>query len=150
MKELEEFFRQKIRAVDVGNGRWALNFPMYKIEGGMYEIYLIQRGNAFILSDEGATMEELDKIMKAQKARGADFETGGLIKRAKSMIPILVPLFLSSFRRADELATAMEARCYRGDVNRTKLKLLKYQRIDYIAMVVLMMYTLLIVVTRIF
>ena len=64
MKELEEFFRQKIKAVDVGNGRWALNFPMYKIEGGMYEIYLIQRGSAFILSDEGATMEELDKIFE--------------------------------------------------------------------------------------
>lgn len=66
--------------------------------------------------------EETDKIMKAQTARGADFETGNIIKRAKAMLPLLIPLFISAFRRADELATAMEARCYRGGVNRTKMK----------------------------
>ncbi len=66
--------------------------------------------------------EETEKIMKAQKARGADFETGNLIARAKAMIPILIPLFVSAFRRADELATAMEARCYRGGEGRTKMK----------------------------
>lgn len=66
--------------------------------------------------------EETDKIMKAQTARGADFETGNIIKRAKAMIPLLVPLFISAFRRADELATAMEARCYNGGTNRTKMK----------------------------
>lgn len=66
--------------------------------------------------------EETDKIMKAQKARGADFETGNIIKRAKAMVPLLVPLFVSAFRRADELATAMEARCYNGGENRTKMK----------------------------
>jgi energy-coupling factor transport system permease protein len=66
--------------------------------------------------------EETDKIMKAQTARGADFETGNIIKRAKAMVPLLVPLFISAFRRADELATAMEARCYNGGKNRTKMK----------------------------
>ncbi len=78
-------------------------------------------------------IEELDKIKKAQQARGADFENGGLIKRAKNMIPLLVPLFLSSFRRADELAMAMESRCYRPDMKRTKLRELKYTKNDYYA-----------------
>lgn len=66
--------------------------------------------------------EETDKIMKAQTARGADFESGNIIKRAKAIVPILIPLFISAFRRADELATAMEARCYNGNANRTKMK----------------------------
>ena len=77
--------------------------------------------------------EETDKIMKAQQARGADFETGNIIKRAKSLIPILVPLFISSFRRADELAMAMEARCYKGAIGRTRMKELKYSFRDGIA-----------------
>jgi energy-coupling factor transport system permease protein len=71
-------------------------------------------------------MEEADKIMKAQLARGADFETGGIIKRAKGMIPILVPLFISAFRRADELAMAMESRCYHGGEGRTRMRVLKF------------------------
>ncbi len=70
--------------------------------------------------------EETDKIMKAQMARGADFETGGIIKRAKAMVPILVPLFASAFRRANDLAYAMEARCYNGGEGRTKMRPLKY------------------------
>ena len=69
--------------------------------------------------------------MCAQKARGADFETGSLIERAKALIPILVPLFISAFRRADELATAMECRCYHGGDGRTKMKLLRYKLLDY-------------------
>ena len=69
-------------------------------------------------------LEETDKIMKAQMARGADFESGNLIQRAKSLIPLLVPLFISAFRRADELAMAMEARCYRGGDSRTRMKVL--------------------------
>ena len=79
-------------------------------------------------------IEETDKIMSAQKARGADFESGNLIQKAKALIPILVPLFISAFRRADELATAMECRCYHGGEGRTKLHVLKYQRRDYIAL----------------
>jgi len=75
--------------------------------------------------------EEADKIIKAQKARGADFESGNIIKRAKAMIPLLVPLFVSAFRRADELATAMDARCYHGGANRTRMKQMKMCGLDY-------------------
>lgn len=76
-------------------------------------------------------IEETDKIMSAQKARGADFETGKLTDRVKALVPILVPLFVSAFRRADELATAMECRCYHGGEGRTKMKLLRYRLWDY-------------------
>ncbi|MCI6228195.1 MAG: energy-coupling factor transporter transmembrane protein EcfT, partial [Clostridiales bacterium] len=78
-------------------------------------------------------IEETDKIMSAQKARGADFETGSLLKRARALVPILVPLFISAFRRADELATAMECRCYQGGEGRTKMKLLHYHREDFLS-----------------
>lgn len=78
-------------------------------------------------------MDETDKIMMAQKARGADFESGGLVKKAKSLVPLLVPLFISSFRRADELAMAMEARAYRGGNGRTRMKQLKFTNRDIIA-----------------
>ena len=78
-------------------------------------------------------IEETDKIMSAQKARGADFETGSLMQRVKALVPILVPLFISAFRRADELATAMECRCYHGGEGRTKMKLLRYARRDFLA-----------------
>ena len=78
-------------------------------------------------------IEETDKIMSAQKARGADFENGNILDRAKALIPVLVPLFISAFRRADELATAMECRCYQGGEGRTKMKLLRYSRADLYA-----------------
>lgn len=80
-------------------------------------------------------LEEADKIMKAQMARGADFESGNLINRAKAMIPLLVPLFVSAFRRAGDLAMAMEARCYHGGENRTRLRVLKITRNDWLALV---------------
>ena len=79
-------------------------------------------------------IEETDKIIAAQKARGADMESGNLIQRAKALIPILVPLFVSAFRRAEELATAMECRCYRGDIGRTKMKQLHLSGKDWLAM----------------
>ena len=78
-------------------------------------------------------IEETDKIMSAQKARGADFETGSLLQRVKALVPILVPLFISAFRRADELATAMECRCYQGGEGRTKMKLLRFSYFDFVA-----------------
>ena len=78
-------------------------------------------------------IEETDKIMSAQKARGADFESGNLMHRVKALVPILVPLFISAFRRADDLATAMECRCYQGGDGRTKMKLLRYKRRDFAA-----------------
>ncbi len=85
-------------------------------------------------------LEETDKIMKAQIARGADFESGNLLQRAKSMVPLLVPLFISAFRRANDLAMAMEARCYRGGDGRTKMKPLVYEKKDYLAYVALAVY----------
>ena len=81
-------------------------------------------------------IEETDKIMKAQMARGADFESGNLIQKAKNMVPLLVPLFISAFRRATDLAMAMEARCYRGGEGRTKMKPLHYNRADRFAYVI--------------
>lgn len=84
--------------------------------------------------------DETDKIMKAQMSRGADFETGNIIQKAKNMVPLLVPLFINSFRRAYELATAMEARCYQVDKPRTRLKELKYQRRDWIVSVILVLF----------
>ena len=85
-------------------------------------------------------LEETDKIMKAQKARGADFESGNILKRAKSLIPLLVPLFIAAFKRADELAYAMEARGYRGGDGRTKLHPLKYEKRDLIAFLLLILF----------
>mgnify|MGYP003271448797 FL=1 len=81
--------------------------------------------------------EELEKIMKAQTARGIDFESGGLLKRVKSMVPIIVPLFVAAIRRANDLAMAMESRCYHGGVGRTKLKPLKYEKRDKMAYIFL-------------
>lgn len=95
-------------------------------------------------------LEETDKIMKAQMARGADFESGNVMKRAKALIPLLVPLFISAFRRADELAMAMEARCYRGGENRTRMKVLRYGKNDVVASVFFMFYMGIIIVSRIF
>ena len=85
-------------------------------------------------------LEETDKIMKAQMARGADFESGNIIQRVKNMVPLLVPLFISAFRRANDLALAMEARCYHGGEGRTQMKPLRYQTRDYAAYGVLMAY----------
>jgi len=85
-------------------------------------------------------LEETDKIMKAQIARGADFESGNLVKRAKALVPLLIPLFISAFRRANDLAMAMEARCYRGGEGRTKMKPLVYKKRDRIAYLCLAVY----------
>ena len=93
-------------------------------------------------------VEETEKIMNAQKSRGADFSSGGLIKRAKALIPILIPLLASAFNRADELATAMECRCYRGDKNRTKLVKLEYKARDILWMIVFILILAAIIVLR--
>jgi energy-coupling factor transport system permease protein len=90
-------------------------------------------------------LEETNKIMKAQQARGADFESGGPIKRAKALIPILVPLFVSSFRRAGELAEAMEARCYHGGEGRTRMKPLRYRAADHLFLGITVLYFVLII-----
>ncbi|HOK49034.1 MAG TPA: energy-coupling factor transporter transmembrane component T [Sedimentibacter sp.] len=94
-------------------------------------------------------MEETEKIMKAQKSRGADFESGNIVSRAKNLVPLLVPLFISAFRRADELAMAMEARCYRGGVNRTRMRQMKITRGDYAAAFIFTVYIAAIIMFRI-
>ena len=93
-------------------------------------------------------IEETDKIMSAQKARGADFETGNIFRRAKALVPILVPLFISAFRRADELATAMECRCYHGGEGRTALRVLRYKAADWLVLVAFLALTAGIIVLK--
>ena len=93
-------------------------------------------------------IEEVDKIMKAQISRGADFDKGNLIEKAKSLVPLLVPLFVSAFRRANDLAYAMESRCYSSSINRTKLRPLIYKNIDYITYFILLIFIVLIFITR--
>jgi len=110
---------------------------MKKMKVPVHEIAMMM---SIALSFIPILIEELDKIMKAQQARGADFESGNILKRAKSMIPILVPLFVSAFRRANDLAMAMEARCYRGGDGRTKMKPLAYAKRDAAAYIVLLVY----------
>ncbi|CRZ35225.1 energy-coupling factor transport system permease protein [Herbinix hemicellulosilytica] len=111
--------------------------PLRRIKVPVHEIAMMM---SIALRFIPILMEETDKIMKAQMARGADFETGGVIKRAKSLVPLLVPLFVSAFRRANDLAMAMEARCYHGGDGRTKMKPLRYHRIDYFAYLILLIY----------
>ncbi len=103
--------------------------PLEKIKVPAHEIAMMM---TIALRFIPILLEETDKIMKAQMARGADFESGGLVKKAKSLVPLLVPLFISAFRRADDLALAMEARCYRGGLGRTKMKKLSYKRVDFV------------------
>ena len=111
--------------------------PLNKIRVPVHEISMMM---SIALRFIPILMEETDKIMKAQIARGADFETGNLIQKAKNMIPLLVPLFISAFRRADDLAMAMEARCYHGGDHRTQVKPLIYQRKDYVAYGIVFVY----------
>lgn len=117
--------------------------PLNKIRVPVHEIAMMM---SIALRFIPILLEETDKIMKAQIARGADLESGNILQRAKSMIPILVPLFVSAFRRANDLAMAMEARCYRGGEGRTKMKPLRYQSRDYIAYVVVIVYVISVVV----
>lgn len=112
------------------DGIESLLSPLKKIHVPVHELAMMM---CIALRFIPTLIEETDKIMSAQKARGADFENGSLISRVKALVPILVPLFISAFRRADELATAMECRCYQGGTSRTKMKLLRYHRCDMIA-----------------
>ena len=112
------------------DGLEALMAPLKKLKVPVHELSMMM---CIALRFIPTLIEETDKIMSAQKARGADFETGSLMERAKALIPILVPLFISAFRRADELATAMECRCYQGGEGRTKMKLLRYHREDFVS-----------------
>jgi energy-coupling factor transport system permease protein len=110
------------------DGLESLLSPLKKLHLPVHELAMMM---CIALRFIPTLIEETDKIMSAQKARGADFETGSLIDRVKALVPILIPLFISAFRRADELATAMECRCYHGGEGRTKMKLLRYSRLDF-------------------
>ena len=110
------------------DGLESLLSPLKKIRLPVHELSMMM---CIALRFIPTLIEETDKIMSAQKARGVDFETGNLMKRVRALIPILVPLFISAFRRADELATAMECRCYHGGDGRTKMKLLRYKLLDF-------------------
>ena len=113
--------------VQLTDGLERIMHPLEKIHFPAHELAMMM---TIALRFIPTLLEETDKIQKAQMARGADFESGNLIARAKAMIPLLVPLFVSSFRRANELAMAMEARCYRGGDKRTRLRELKYTKLD--------------------
>ena len=110
------------------DGLESLLSPLKKLRLPVHELAMMM---CIALRFIPTLIEETDKIMSAQKARGADFETGNLLQRVKALVPILIPLFISAFRRADELATAMECRCYHGGDGRTKMKLLRYTRWDF-------------------
>ena len=110
------------------DGLESLLNPLKKIHVPVHELAMMM---CIALRFIPTLIEETDKIMAAQKARGADFEDGNLLQRVKALVPILVPLFISAFRRADELATAMECRCYQGGDGRTKMKLLRYKLRDF-------------------
>ncbi len=109
------------------DGLESLLSPLKKIHLPIHELAMMM---CIALRFIPTLIEETDKIMSAQKARGADFESGSLMERVKALVPILIPLFVGAFRRADELATAMECRCYHGGEGRTKMKLLRYSRWD--------------------
>lgn len=113
------------------DGLESLLNPLKKLKVPVHEVSMMM---SIALRFIPTLIEETEKIISAQKARGADFDSGNLIQRAKAMIPILVPLFISAFRRADELATAMECRLYRGDVGRTRMRQLKIARVDVCAL----------------
>ena len=119
--------------------------PMKKLGVPVHEMTLMM---SMALRFIPTLIEETDKIMSAQKARGADFETGSLIQRAKALLPILVPLFVSSFRRADELAVAMESRCYHGGGGRTRMKQLRMERRDWIALALSVLFLAAVIVLK--
>jgi len=119
--------------------------PLKKLHVPVHEVSMMM---SIALRFIPILLEETDKIMKAQMARGADFDSGNIIKKAKSLIPLLVPLFISAFRRANDLAMAMEARCYRGGDSRTKMKPLKYKAQDRVAYIVIWSFLLATIASR--
>lgn len=119
--------------IDLTDAIERLLSPLKKIKVPVHELAMMM---TIALRFIPTLIEETDKIMSAQKARGADMETGSLVQRAKALIPVLIPLFVSSFRRAEELALAMECRCYHGGEGRTRMKQLKTSSVDYLALAV--------------
>ncbi|MDD5602549.1 MAG: energy-coupling factor transporter transmembrane component T [Eubacteriales bacterium] len=124
--------------ISLTDGIESLMKPLSRIGVPAHEIAMMM---SIALRFIPTLLDEADKIMKAQSSRGADFDTGNLVQKAKSFIPVLVPLFVSAFRRADELATAMEARCYRGGVGRTRMRQLRFGRTDFSVAAIIFLFT---------
>lgn len=133
--------------ITLTDGIEALLKPLERIKVPAHEIAMMM---TIALRFIPILLEETDKIMKAQMARGADFENGNLMQKSKNLIPLLVPLFISSFRRADDLALAMEARCYRGGEGRTRMHKLQYFKRDYTAYGITLAYLCVLVAIKIF
>jgi len=131
--------------ISLTDGIEKLMSPLRKVKVPVHELAMMM---TIALRFIPTLLEETDKIMKAQTARGADFESGNIIRRAKNLVPLLVPLFINAFRRADELAIAMEARCYRGGYNRTRLNELKFTRNDVLTLILLTIFFGFIISTR--
>ena len=131
---------------DLTDGLEKLLSPLKKLRVPVHEVSMMM---SIALRFIPILLEETDKIMKAQIARGADFEHGNLVQKAKNLVPLLVPLFISAFRRANDLAMAMEARCYRGGAGRTKMKPLVYARRDYYAYAVVALFLAAIIAVRV-
>jgi len=119
--------------IDLTDGLELLLNPLKRIKVPVHELAMMM---SIALRFIPTLIEETDKIMNAQKARGANFETGNIFERAKSLIPLLIPLFISAFRRADELATAMECRCYHGGEGRTRMKIIEMSYLDAVAFII--------------
>ncbi|SHH33362.1 energy-coupling factor transport system permease protein [Anaerosphaera aminiphila DSM 21120] len=128
--------------IEITDGIEALLKPLNRIKVPSHEIAMMM---TIALRFIPTLVEETDKIMKAQIARGADFESGNILRRAKNLVPLLVPLFINSLRRADELATAMEARCYRGGEGRTKFRILVLEKKDYVTFILNMAFFVVII-----
>lgn len=133
--------------ISLTDGLESLLRPLSKIHVPVHEFSMIM---TIALRFIPTLIEETDKIMSAQKARGADFSSGGLIKRAKALLPVLIPLFVSAFKRADELAVAMECRCYRGGEGRTRMKVLRYHARDGVMLGIMALTVAAVVVANIY
>ncbi len=131
--------------IELTDGMERLLRPLSKIGVPSHELAMMM---SIALRFIPTILEETDKIMKAQTARGADFESGNLLNRAKALIPLLVPLFISAFRRADELAMAMECRCYHGGNNRTKMNELKLCKTDFCAIAIFIIFVAIVIVSN--
>lgn len=128
----------------------ALEYVMKPLEKIKFPAHSVAMMMTIALRFIPTILDEMDKIIKAQTSRGADFESGNIIERAKGLIPLLVPLFVNALKRADELAVAMEARCYKGGNGRTRMNVLKYNKTDYIVMVFITVFFLSVIASRFF
>lgn len=133
--------------LELTDGIESLLKPLEKIRVPAHELAMMM---SIALRFIPTLIEEADKIMSAQKARGADFDSGNILKRAKALVPLLVPLFISAFRRADELAVAMECRCYHGGKGRTRMRVLKFHAVDGAAFLIMALLTAAIILLKIF